>query len=675
MNKSWRTVLSFFKKFAWSGSAVILAVVLALGLLSQSASAALPLTTTTAVAFPTISKATNAANGTGTCTLATTAGVWTEAAAGDFVTGTTIILTLPAGWSWCFQGSATLTPSAAGTIFTNSPTTPTVALTSATVITLTGGAVAGTGVVGKVTWSGMTVRANTDSTATGSIALSGTGVTAAAAHGTVTSGGSTTAAFAFTQPSGANQLIIAPPGTTCDATAFTLYSAGQPQTVPADGSAAWVLCARLVDDVGNPAPGSNVTFSVSGGVVSTGIAKTTATTTNATGYATTTYRGQGNATTTDTAIVSFATKNAVATQTTNLVPASGGTASKVVIANPQNLAIAATITNTAPGYISSQVGSFVSLQVQDAAGLGVNSQVVLISVDRGALVAGQATTCVGGAVTAKSITATTASVAPTPGATAVAGTVAFTVCANQTDAPGKITITAQNVSTTMANATAAMSQAGRPAKVESTASGSAVTVKVTDAAGNPAADGTPIRFLMSTNAGAVSPACAPATNGTGTGVAALNQATGTVIITSDLNETGSNSATCNSSGAVVAATNVASAQAIGTGTLTIQSTVSLPSGSTTTTPPAGGTTGPGTAASNTIPRTGGLGFIVFNGGTLAQLVTASGCPSATAAFYFTVAGEFISYVPAAPTVVNAAVMANFVGGTVPAGTAALGKCV
>ena len=667
--------MSFINKFAWSGVAVLFAAVLALGLMAPTAHAALGLTNTTAIAFPTISKATNAANGTGNCTAQTTSGVFTEASVGDLTTGTTLILTAPAGWNWCNAPTVTFTPSVAGTIFTNAPSTPTAALTSTTVVTITAGATAATGVVGKVTVSGLTVRPTTDAAVTASVALTGTAATANAAYFTLTNGGSTSAAFAFTQPSGANQLILGAPGITCDATAFTNQQT-QPVTIPADASAAWVLCTRLVDDVGNPAGGSLVTFTVSIGIVSTGTAKTVGSTTNSTGYVTTTYRGSGNANTTDSVVATFNVKNAVATQTITLAAASGGTASKMAFNAPPVLSVAANVTNTSPGYSSPQTGTDVALQVQDASGLGVNSQVLLLTVDKGTLVANAAfgtitgTQCPG---TAKSITLTTAGTnLPSRGGTATSGYVNFTYCGLQTDAPGKATITAQNITTSMANSTQSITMAGAPSKIEVTTSGNTLSVKVSDAAGNPAADNTTVRFVTPANTGAVSTACATTTNGVATATAALVAATGSVIVSTDWNTTGGAASASNCGTVAVAAVlnNTGSAAGSGSQTVSTSATVGV-NGTTTTTPPAAGA---GSISSGSVPAAGGFGLIVASG-DIKGVVTASGCPAASAAFWATVNGNFVTYVPGTTiSAVNADFLAAFPGGILPAATPLIAKC-
>jgi hypothetical protein len=93
----------------------------------------------------------------------------------------------------------------------------------------------------------------------------------------------------------------------------------------------------------------------------------------------------------------------------------------------------------------------------------------------------------------------------------------------------------------------------------------------------------------------------------------------------------------------------------------------------TGTAPAGGS---GAIVSGSIPKTGGFGLIVWGGGNVSALVTATGCPQATMALWATIAGEFVVYVPGTTIgAVNAAFMAAFPGGAIPANTALLGKCV
>jgi hypothetical protein len=83
----------------------------------------------------------------------------------------------------------------------------------------------------------------------------------------------------------------------------------------------------------------------------------------------------------------------------------------------------------------------------------------------------------------------------------------------------------------------------------------------------------------------------------------------------------------------------------------------------------------GTITYGSIPAGGGFGLIVFGGGTLEELVTASGCPAATATFWATSGGQFIAYIPGTSVAaVNEAFIGLFPEG-IPANTPLVGRCV
>ena len=93
-----------------------------------------------------------------------------------------------------------------------------------------------------------------------------------------------------------------------------------------------------------------------------------------------------------------------------------------------------------------------------------------------------------------------------------------------------------------------------------------------------------------------------------------------------------------------------------------------------TTPTAPGTSG---LLSGSVPRNGGYGIIAVNAtATVQQVAEATGCPIGTMALYATTGGTFLAYVPGTTIgAVNAAFLAAFPNGSVPSGTALLGKCV
>lgn len=108
-------------------------------------------------------------------------------------------------------------------------------------------------------------------------------------------------------------------------------------------------------------------------------------------------------------------------------------------------------------------------------------------------------------------------------------------------------------------------------------------------------------------------------------------------------------------------------------TATPSPTLTSAPSSVVVTPTATPTPPPGTIAGKVPPQ--GFGLVVYNGGTLEQLVAASGCARATSAFFFTFEGRFVVYVPGAQVAAaNAEVLSKFTGGNVPGGTALIGKC-
>jgi hypothetical protein len=83
----------------------------------------------------------------------------------------------------------------------------------------------------------------------------------------------------------------------------------------------------------------------------------------------------------------------------------------------------------------------------------------------------------------------------------------------------------------------------------------------------------------------------------------------------------------------------------------------------------------GRIISGSIPAGGAFGLVVFGGGAYEQLVSASGCPAARVAFWVTVSGTFIVYVPTTSVgAVNAPFEAAFPNRLIPAYTAFIGRC-
>ncbi|RLT34656.1 MAG: hypothetical protein DWI59_06045, partial [Chloroflexi bacterium] len=162
--------MSFINKFAWSGVAVVLAVVLGLGVMAPRPASAAALISVTAGAVKTVSIATNTATGTGACTIISNM-VFDEAAAADVTSGRTFVLTPPTGWTFCANGSVAVTSVVAATPSTT-PVTASVALAANVLTATTSGT--STGALARFTWSGVGLRPDTAASASGTIALTGT---------------------------------------------------------------------------------------------------------------------------------------------------------------------------------------------------------------------------------------------------------------------------------------------------------------------------------------------------------------------------------------------------------------------------------------------------------------------------------------------------------------------
>jgi hypothetical protein len=84
---------------------------------------------------------------------------------------------------------------------------------------------------------------------------------------------------------------------------------------------------------------------------------------------------------------------------------------------------------------------------------------------------------------------------------------------------------------------------------------------------------------------------------------------------------------------------------------------------------------PGRILSGSVPGDGGFGIVVYSGGTYDELVTAAGCPVARVAFWVTVSGTFIVYVPGTTVgAVNAPFEGAFPNRTIPPFTPFIGRC-
>jgi hypothetical protein len=305
----------------------------------------------------------------------------------------------------------------------------------------------------------------------------------------------------------------------------------------------------------------------------------------------------------------------------------------LAFSTPSHSATAPRVTESSPNYQSPAVGT--TLQVREAS--GVANRPIVVRTDKGFLTSGWRS-CPGGE---RVIT----------GTTGTDGTFLLTFCADQADDPGVATLEAMDLGS-HETATFAITVAGRPARAMASADGWTTTVTVSDKDGNRVADGTPVRFNVFQKAGDATSACELTRNGQAVLSAfsvALRGASGPVIVSAEWNEDG-NPARCGAPGA-----------------RSVRAAVTLPAAPTTPTPNPG-------EAKGAIPAGGGFGLIVYSG-PVESLLAASGCPLSTAAFWTTVNGAFITYVPGSQVAaVNAGWWEHFGTTDIPAGTVILGRC-
>ncbi len=666
--------MTLMKKYAFYGAAVAASLALALVMLVSSTPRTAQAATTITPGAGTFDLRANSTNGTNNFQLATAGAaniVITETAVAQFVVGNTVVLQAPTGWQF---GVAAGTLAAAVTVNGGSAPFAVTPVISAdlsqltlTVAAQSAGAAGVATIIFGAGGNAISVRPISAASVTGNITLaaSSTAIANAAVNpalaanavlGTVTAGTNFATPFSvnlgMTTSTGACAITPANP-----VVAVNPPSPLTPASVPADGSIGTALCATVRDAANFPIAAVPVSFSVSLGVVSTGTAKTIIAFTSTGGVASTNYRGGGGVVATDTAVSSAPNPySAVGTLSISLTAPTGTTAAKVIVTPPTTLAVAATVTNTSPNYQSPTIGTNFSVQAQDGNGLGVNNQVLLVSVDRGALVAGfGALTCAN--ATSKSITVTTATGPLVVAGTQTSGVGALSYCGNQLDAPGKATITVSNISTSMANATGTVSMAGRPAKVTAVATVNSIAATIVDAGGNAVADGTPVRFTISANAGAVSTACTTTTNGQASSVVALIAATGTVIVSTDWNESGAAVPGC----AAAQAAGFQPAFLASGGAQSIATSVTVPGGNssaggTTPTTPTTPVAGTGAFAAAPVFSASKLANAVFTGTLTDAVFTAAG---ATGAWAQDSKGVFNLYVVGAPAFVNAGFLAAF----------------
>ena len=322
-------------------------------------------------------------------------------------------------------------------------------------------------------------------------------------------------------------------------------------SVPADGTRAISLCIHIEDvATGTDQGGLPIELRVTVGTVgSSGTSRYSGILfTSSAGVAQISYRGDGKSFGTDTAIVRYEAGNAIATTSIEVLPATGVTATLVMV-DPHEQTIAASSTRVADRFVSPTTGAAIPLQVQDWRGLGVNNQVLLARTDRGRLAANPGLLgavrdlCVLASAPALALISAPTNILPSQGR-AMPGTINFLVCADADAEPGPVRVTVESVSGLLAPITIELRQAGRPASVTTTVAVGVVTAAVTDAGGHLVADGVPIRFVISPAAGSVSSGCVLSRHGLGSTAVGLMGVKGAVLVVADYHVTGTAAATC-----------------------------------------------------------------------------------------------------------------------------------
>ena len=177
-------------------------------------------------------------------------------------------------------------------------------------------------------------------------------------------------------------------------------------SIDAAGTNIAYLTVIAVDAFGYPYTNTQINLSAGiGGFGTAGTANASATTSATTGANTGSfiYRGKG-VTGVDTIVATAQGKTSVTpgTYQVTLGAASGTTAVKTTVVNVQNTAVAADQNLVTPNYKSPLLSTDIVLSVTDSSGNGVNGQLLLASVNKGAIKAGA------GQCVANTTTATTA---------------------------------------------------------------------------------------------------------------------------------------------------------------------------------------------------------------------------------------------------------------------------
>ena len=622
-----------FKKIFAPLVSVALVAVMAVSLLGQQRVAHAAVTVTTAGAA-TANMNTNAATGTGAYT-AMTSIVLTGTAAADIPAGN-IVLAAPTGWVFDPSQAVVITCAGAGTA---TCTTPLTAVTSygSGYGTLTFVVTAASTGAATITVTTPNVRPLSASSTTGNITYSSASTSTLVGLATGATVGTLTAGTAMPTTGGSMTLVqdVASVSTSGADVAKVNVVLSSSTGVLAGNTP--VTCTTGLGRIASTLSGALASTATSATLATAGstIAPTTGVLTATTGIIAFFIKSAGTAGT-DTVVCTAGSLGAVQTTTLAHVAASGATATSLSVTSKSQEVTAATTTTIGSLYVSptgpTTTSSNVTVRALDAASLGVNGQIILVSVDKGAIAdsgtGGVAVTCA--SVSAKSVAVTTATIG------SVVGRGQVTYCPLSTQ-PGTATITFQNLSNSaVPNGTTTIVSALLPSAVTAVVSNNTITATVKDSAGNFVADNTPVSFAIAAATGVVSSACSLTSNGVATTTVALTGTTGAVIASASYNEATA-AATCAATG-------------------NKQVAISVNVGAGAVTPPTPGATG--TFSGGTIAVTG-VSIVSFTGSTAVLDTAGAANNPKIVTVSATVGGKMITFVIGAPAFVNAEFNAAF----------------
>ena len=272
------------------------------------------------------------------------------------------------------------------------------------------------------------------------------------------------------------------------------------------------------------------------------------------------YRGDGKTFGGDTATATYPGGNAAGTATIDLTPPLGRFPTRITVTTPPPPSIAAHATTAGAAYASPATGADLALQVQDADGRGVNGQLLLLQSDQARLVANPgfaltpAAACA--SATTQALVLTTTTDRTLRAGLSIPGTVDVAVCAIPDRAPAEVVVIARAITTPLPDAEIRLRHVGRPAAVTARFDGTTIEAAVTDASGNPVADGTPVQLVVPSLAGTVATSCLLTRDGRVATTVALTLPTATAIVVASYQETGA-VATCAAPGVRLVATALA----------------------------------------------------------------------------------------------------------------------